>query len=64
MLLLALTVTVELPQPDGPNPYTDGIKIATFLGNETRRYYGEGPVPETLQLIWKTPIGKNPFFCH
>src|SRR5512133_2096854 len=20
------TVTVELPQPDGPNPYTDGVK--------------------------------------
>ncbi|MDO8847595.1 MAG: PQQ-binding-like beta-propeller repeat protein [Coriobacteriia bacterium] len=53
------TVTVDLPQPDGPNPYTDGIKIATFLGNETRRYYGEGPVPETLKLIWKTPIGSG-----
>ncbi len=53
------TVTVELPQPDGPNPYTDGIKVATFLGNETRRYYGEGPVPETLKLIWKTPIGSG-----
>ena len=53
------TITVDLPQPDGPNPYTDGIKIATFLGNETRRYYGEGPVPETLKLIWKTPIGSG-----
>jgi outer membrane protein assembly factor BamB len=53
------TVTVDLPQPDGPNPYTDGIKIGTFLGNETRRYYGEGPVPETLKLIWKTPIGSG-----
>jgi len=53
------TVTIELPQPDGPNPYTDGIKIASFLGNETRRYYGEGPVPERLELIWKTPIGSG-----
>lgn len=53
------TVTVALPEPDGPDPYTDGIKVATFLGNETRRYYGEGPVPETLQLIWKTPIGSG-----
>ena len=53
------TVTVELPQPDGPNPYTDGIKVASFLGNETRRYYGEGPVPETLALIWKTAIGSG-----
>ncbi|MRS11702.1 MAG: hypothetical protein EG823_01360 [Actinobacteria bacterium] len=53
------TVTVTLPQPDGPNPYTDGIKVASFLGNETRRYYGEGPVPETLELIWRVPIGSG-----
>ncbi len=53
------TVTVTLPQPDGPNPYTDGIKVASFLGNETRRYYGEGPVPEKLKVIWKSPIGSG-----
>lgn len=36
---------------------TDGIKIATFLGDETRRFYGVGPVPETLSVIWKARIG-------
>lgn len=53
------TVTITLPEPDGPNPYTDGIKVTTFLGDETRRYYGEGPVPEKLELIWKTAIGSG-----
>ena len=53
------TVTVTLPEPDGPNPYTDGIKVATFLGNETRRYYGAGPVPEKLSVIWRTSIGSG-----
>lgn len=51
------TVTIELPQPQGADPNTDGIKIATFLGNETRRFYGVGPVPETLEVIWKARIG-------
>ena len=53
------TVSIALPEPPGPNPYTDGPKVATFLGNETRRYYGEGPVPETLEVIWKTRIGSG-----
>ncbi len=35
----------------------DGIKVATFLGNESRRFYGRGPVPERLKLIWRTKIG-------
>jgi outer membrane protein assembly factor BamB len=35
----------------------DGIKIGTFLGNESRRFYGIGPVPEKLQVIWKNRIG-------
>lgn len=53
------TVTIALPEPSGPNPFTDGIKVGTFLGNETRRYYGEGPVPEKLQVIWKASIGSG-----
>lgn len=53
------TVTVELPEPDGPDPTTDGIKVATFLGNETRRFYGIGPVPEELSVIWRTAIGSG-----
>lgn len=51
------TVTIELPQPPGMDPDADGIKVATFLGNETRRFYGVGPVPEKLQIIWKHSIG-------
>jgi outer membrane protein assembly factor BamB len=53
------TVTVELPEPDGPDPTTDGIKVATFLGDETRRFYGIGPVPEELSVIWRTAIGSG-----
>ncbi len=35
----------------------DGVKVSTFLGDETRRLYGLGPPPEELSLIWKTTIG-------
>jgi outer membrane protein assembly factor BamB len=37
----------------------DGIKIGTFLGDAQRRYYGKGPVPEKLDLIWKARIGSG-----
>lgn len=53
------TVTVDIPQPSGPNPNADGIMVASFLGNEGRRYYGEGPVPERLDVIWRTAIGSG-----
>ncbi|MHB1450495.1 MAG: outer membrane protein assembly factor BamB family protein [Coriobacteriia bacterium] len=53
------TVTIEIPEPDGPNPNVDGIKVASFLGGETRRFYGIGPVPETLEVIWRTSIGSG-----
>jgi outer membrane protein assembly factor BamB len=54
------TLTVEIPEPPRPaatDPDVDGIKIATFLGDATRGYYGIGPVPETLNVIWKASIG-------
>jgi outer membrane protein assembly factor BamB len=35
----------------------DGIKMATFLGTASRRFYGLGPAPRRLDLIWKTRIG-------
>lgn len=53
------TVTVELPVPQRPDPLADGIKVASFLGDETRRYYGEGPVPEKLEVIWRASIGSG-----
>ena len=40
-----------------PRKKGDGVKIATFLGNETRRYYGLGPLPARLDLIWRCNIG-------
>lgn len=51
------TITIDLPQPPGSDPTADGIKVATFLGNEARRFYGVGPVPEKLEVIWKLNIG-------
>lgn len=35
------------------------MKIGTFLGGPQRRFYGKGPVPEKLDLIWKAPIGSG-----
>jgi outer membrane protein assembly factor BamB len=43
--------------PGGIAAAGDGVKIATFLGNETRRFYGLGPPPKQLALIWSTSIG-------
>lgn len=55
-----------VPKPTGtrsaaslPATDTDGIKVASFLGGETRRFYGVGPVPEQLGLIWKARIGSG-----
>ena len=31
---------------------------ATYLGNEKRNYYGE-TAPDSLNIIWKTPLGKG-----
>ena len=35
----------------------DGIKMATFLGTASRRFYGLGPAPRRLDVIWKARIG-------
>jgi len=35
----------------------DGIKIPTFLGGPSRRFYGRGPVPQRLDVIWKFRLG-------
>ncbi len=35
----------------------DGVKLATFLGTASRRFYGLGPAPRRLQVIWKARIG-------
>jgi len=57
--------TVDFPGPiavDPPPPIVssgDGVKVSTFLGDETRRLYGLGPPPRRLELIWKTTIGSG-----
>ncbi|OGS20326.1 MAG: hypothetical protein A2252_07835 [Elusimicrobia bacterium RIFOXYA2_FULL_39_19] len=38
-----------------PSPFD--AKIPLFLGNESRRYYGKGPIPEKLKILWKKYIG-------
>lgn len=35
----------------------DGIKVGTYLGGPSRRYYGRGPVPEKLDVIWRFRLG-------
>ena len=44
--------TAGLPVDKG-----DGIKVGTYLGNESRTFYGIGPVPEKLRVIWRNRIG-------
>jgi outer membrane protein assembly factor BamB len=48
-------VAVDPPPPIEANG--DGVKVSTYLGDETRRLYGLGPAPTKLRLIWKTFIG-------
>jgi outer membrane protein assembly factor BamB len=38
---------------------SDGIKISSFLGGASRRFYGRGPVPQKLELIWKFRLGSG-----
>ena len=37
----------------------DGVKVGTFLGNYGRRYYGQGPAPKRLNVIWKVDLGSG-----
>ncbi|MHB1322850.1 MAG: hypothetical protein ACYCXZ_00705 [Coriobacteriia bacterium] len=37
------TVTVTLPEPADPNPYTDGVKVATFSGGGSYESTPPGP---------------------
>jgi len=50
----AVAAATALPPDKG-----DGVKMATFLGNATRRFYGLGPAPKHLSLIWSTAIGSG-----
>jgi outer membrane protein assembly factor BamB len=49
--------TTAAPVTDLPVDAGDGIKVGSYLGGESRRFYGIGPVPETLRVIWKVRVG-------
>jgi len=40
------------------NFHNTRVIIPTFLGNEQRNFYGEGP-PDTLEILWKLYLGKG-----
>ena len=48
-----------VPLPPVPALTGDGVKVGTFLGNYGRRFYGLGPVPKHLDLLWKVDLGSN-----
>ena len=41
------------PSPEPAN--TDFAGITTFRGNETRSYYGAGPIPRHPRILWRYP---------
>src|ERR687895_2325617 len=45
------------PAPlEGAGPINTAIEgLTTFRGNATRTYYGEGPVPEDPEVLWRYP---------
>jgi outer membrane protein assembly factor BamB len=49
------------PVPPAPTPSLtgDGVKVGTFLGNYSRRFYGLGPVPSRLDVLWKVRLGEG-----
>ncbi len=46
-----------VPAPPAPAVAGDGVKVGTFLGNYGRRYYGQGPAPKRLDVLWKVQLG-------
>jgi hypothetical protein len=48
-----------VPPPAKPALTGDGVKVGTFLGNYGRRFYGLGPAPNHLDLLWKVELGSN-----
>lgn len=48
-----------MPAPSPPALTGDGVKAGTFLGNYGRRFYGLGPAPTKLEMIWQTDLGRG-----
>ena len=57
VLITTVTTVVPVDPPPVIVSEGDGVKVSSFLGDETRRVYGLGPPPKHLSLIWKTYIG-------
>ncbi len=56
------TTTTEPPYDGWVDPETSGTRwgetvegLLTFRGNPTRTFYGEGPIPEQPEIIWRFP---------
>jgi outer membrane protein assembly factor BamB len=47
------------PRPSPEPANTSFAGVTTFRGNETRSYYGEGPVPEDPKILWRYPAEGN-----
>ncbi len=47
--------------PPAPQPSLagDGVKVGTFLGDYSRRFYGLGPAPRCLDVLWKVRLGEG-----
>jgi outer membrane protein assembly factor BamB len=48
-----------IPPPPRPALAGDGVKVGTFLGNYGRRFYGVGPAPKRLDVLWKVKLGSG-----
>lgn len=48
-----------MPPPPAPAVEGDGVKVGTFLGDYGRRYYGQGPAPKRLGVIWRLKLGSG-----
>jgi outer membrane protein assembly factor BamB len=53
----ATAEAAAVPAPSRPALTGDGVKVGTFLGNYGRRFYGLGPAPKHLDVIWKVRLG-------
>lgn len=49
------TTTTTLPPGEIGAPYGEVVGLTMFRGNPTRTYYGSGPIPRNLQLLWQFP---------
>jgi len=54
-----VTQAGPVPAPPAPELAGDGVKVGTFLGNYGRRYYGQGPAPRRLDVLWKVRLGSG-----